>query len=198
MSYKKQLSFQKIICYLAIVAAALWFVYSLGMITDIYEALSPTVRDPNKPEKVSVPGGGLFYEMQPFNTTLTYVGIGMILVSTLLMITNTHTRRKYYIGNFVSVVVYVGCSIATYIWAHGKISNYTHRFLTETDFEKLADWAKKWKYEYTTSTWLLDLHNVVGIISGLVCLGLIINVIWKIALMRGEKKLIEAGKEVAK
>lgn len=195
--YKKQLGFQKLICYLGIVAAALWFVYSLGMITDIYEALSPAIRDPNKLDKVRVPGAALYYEMQPFNSNLTYAGIAMILISCLLFVTNTHTRRRYYIANFFSVGVYSAASVALYVWAHQNLAFYTDKFLTTVDFEKLAKYAETMQYEYTTSTWLLDAHNYLGIFSIVVSIGLIANLIWKVALMRGERKLIEAGKEVA-
>ena len=37
--YKKQLQFQKIICLLCVIAAAIMFVYSLGVLTEIYDGL---------------------------------------------------------------------------------------------------------------------------------------------------------------
>ena len=37
--YKKQLVFQKYVCLFAVIAAAMSFVYSLGIITDIYDSL---------------------------------------------------------------------------------------------------------------------------------------------------------------
>ena len=35
--YKKQMILQRIVCYIVLVAAALVFVYSLGLLTDMYE-----------------------------------------------------------------------------------------------------------------------------------------------------------------
>ncbi len=209
MSYKKQLGFQKIICLLAVIVAALWFVYSLGVCTDIYEALSPAIRNPQKPEKESVPGANLYYEMNGwseeegfetdffFNEELTVHSIQLILVSVLLFVTNTNTRRKYYIANYIAVAAYSGASIAMFAWAHKWLAFYKDKFLTEVDFEKLAEWAEMWNYEYTTSTWLLDAHLIVGALNMLVAALLIANVIWKIVLMRGEQKLLQAGKEAA-
>ncbi len=193
--YKKQLGFQRIVCILAIVAAALWFVYSLGVITDVYEALGSAIRDPNKLDVTRVDGAILFYDMQDFNDDLCIAGIGLILLSCLLFITNTHSRRRYYIGNFFAVGVYSVASIAMFAWAHKYLAAYAHQFKTTVNFEQLEAWAKIRKFEYTTSTWLLDFHLVLGVISVLVVLALIGNCIWKVALMRGEQALIDAGKE---
>ncbi len=207
--YKKQLGFQKIICLVAVILAAVWFVYSLGVCTDIYEALSPAIRNPEKPEKEAVAGANLWYQMNGwsveegfesdffFNEEFTMHAIQLILVSLLLFVTNTNIRRKYYIANYVAVAAYSGASIAMFAWAHKWLSHYKNLFLTTVDFEKLAEYAKTWEYEYTTSTWLLDLHMVIGVINMLVVAALIANVIWKIVLMRGEQKLIDAGKEAA-
>ena len=41
--------------------------------------------------------------MQGFNQTLLGASIGLILSSVLLFITNTHARRKYYIGNYAAI-----------------------------------------------------------------------------------------------
>ena len=54
--YKKQLVFQKFVCLLAIIAAALSFVYALGIITDIYDSMYTTMRDPSNPTNTKVPG----------------------------------------------------------------------------------------------------------------------------------------------
>ncbi len=209
MSYKKQLGFQKIICLLAVIVAALWFVYSLGVCTDIYEALSPAIRNPLKPERESVAGANLYFEMNGwseeegfetdffFNEEFTVHGIQLILVSLLLFVTNTNVRRKYYIANYVAVAAYTGASIAMFAWAHKWLAFYKNKFLTEIDFEALAEYAEAWDYKYTTSTWLLDAHMIIGILNMVICAALIGNVIWKIVLMRGENKLIEAGKEAA-
>ncbi len=209
MSYKKQLGFQKIICLLAVIVAALWFVYSLGVITDIYEALSPAIRNPLKPEKESVAGANLYFQMNGwsleegfdakfnFNSEFTAHSIKLILVSLLLFVTNTNVRRKYYIANYVAVAAYAGASIAMFAWVNKWLSYYKNLFLTTVDFEALAEWADMWDYTYTTSTWLLDLNVIIGVINMVVVAALIANVIWKIVLMRGEQKLLEAGKEAA-
>lgn len=41
--FKSQLKFQKIICFVALIMAAILFAYSLGFITELYELFSPTI-----------------------------------------------------------------------------------------------------------------------------------------------------------
>ena len=84
--YKKQLKIQKFICLVCIIAAALTFVYSLGMITDIQEALRSTMRNPMKPEQTKVEGSWIYYDMQPFNKQFTDIALIPILLACLLAI----------------------------------------------------------------------------------------------------------------
>lgn len=195
--YKKQLNFQKFVCLLAVIAAAVVFVYSLGMITDIYDALYSTMRNPNDLTQTSVPGSIIYYDMQDFNTMYTYVGIGLILLACGLFLTNTHVRRRYYIGNYVATVLYSVGTVAVTVWSHLEISAFAHQFMTTVDFEALRKYADLWKTPYLDNTFLLDLHYAVAALSLVAVAALIGNMIWKILLMRGEKKLTESGKEAA-
>ena len=100
--YKKQMTFQRIVCFALLIGAALVFVYSLGLMTDLYDALYTTIRSANNLDRTTVTGSRLYYDMQGFNKTFTGVSIAMILVTLTLFITNTHSRRRYYIGNFIT------------------------------------------------------------------------------------------------
>lgn len=194
--YKKQLGFQKIACLLAVISAAVWFVYSLGMITDIHDALRYTMRDPNNLENTKVAGSILYYDMQPFNNTFLYVSIGLILLGCLLYLTNTNIRRKYYIGNYVATGLYCVASLATTIWSHVNIDMFKTRFLTEVDFVALKEQSEMFSnIVYTESTFMLDLHLVAAGLALITVAALCYNVYWKIQCMNGEKALIESGKE---
>lgn len=186
--YKKQLRFQKIICLLAIIVAAIWFVYSLGFITTIYELLGTSSM---------VSGSVLYKDMQPFNKAFTNYALYAILISLLLMVTNTQIRRKYYITNYIAIAANVAVNVAMPIYAYTHISKFAEQFKTTVDFEMLKMLCEMKNVKYTESTWLLDINVVIGALSILVAIGLVVNLIWKISLMRGEKKLINAGKEVA-
>ena len=44
--YKRQMTLQRVVCILALIASALLFVYSLGLMTDLYDALYSTMMNP--------------------------------------------------------------------------------------------------------------------------------------------------------
>lgn len=193
--YKKQMTLQKIVCLLAIIASALVFIYSLGIMTDLYDSLYDTMRDPKDLTSTTVEGSIVYYDMQDFNNSFLKAGLGLILLSCLLFLTNTHTRRKYYIGNYVATALQVIANVATAVWAHGQIEMYKAEFL-QVDFEALAKHAARWKTLYTESTFWFDVHYAVFAVLLAVSVLLVANALWKVSLMKNEKALIEAGKGV--
>lgn len=195
--YKKQLKLQKLICIAAIIACAIIFVYALGIMTDLYDAMYSTMMNPNDLSETDVPGSRIYYYMQDFNQDILKYSIVLILLGCLLFITQTHSRRKYYIGNYVAIGLYSAANIAMAIWAHTWIEAYKTFFLTQVDFEALRKHADMWKTAYVDSTFWFDIHYAVFAISLIITGLLIANMIWKICLMKEEQKLIEAGKEVA-
>ena len=193
--YKKQLTFQRIICMVMLCAAAIVFVYSLGLMTDLYDSLYSTMMDPDDYTQTSVTGSIIYYDMQQFNSDLTKASIGLILVTLVLFLTNTHTRRKYYIRNFISVGLSTVCNVAISVWALSEISSYRAQY-KQIDFEQLKAHSELWKTYYTDSTFWFDASYVV---FGILLVGtvlLIANLILKLIMMKEEKRLIGSRKEV--
>ena len=195
--YRKQLKWQKILCIVAIIACAINFLYALGIMTDLYDALYSTMRNPYDLDETDVPGSRVYYYMQDFNRDLLKYAIVLILLACLLFLTQTHARRKYYIGNYVSVGLYSVATVVYALWAHAYIEAFKEYFLTQVDFEALKKHAEMWKTAYVDSTFWFDAHYVVYAILLVVTALLIANLIWKIILIKEEKRLIEAGKEAA-
>jgi len=195
--YKKQLRFQKIICMLCLIAAAVTFVYSLGILTDIYDGLF-LATDPKKPtDDGRVAGSTIYYQMQTFNKQFFTFGIVLILLAALLFLMNTNIRRKYYIGNYVSIGLYSVASVVCVVWSHIQIAAFRIQYLTTVDFEALKEICEMKNKPFIKSTLMLDLHYVVAGFMLLCVAGLVYNTIWKIRMMREEDALIKAGKEVA-
>lgn len=194
--YKKQLTAQKFICLAAIIVSAAVFIYSLGIMTDLYDSLYSTMRNSSDLTKTDVPGSIVYYNMQEFNTQFLNASIVMIILSALLFVTNTHSRRRYYIGNHVAVGIFSVASLALIIWAHGQIETYKAQFL-QIDFAALKEHAELWNTTYTESTFWFDVHYVLFAILLIVVALLIGNVIWKSKLMKAEQNLIGKGKEAA-
>ncbi|MBE6872601.1 MAG: hypothetical protein E7493_01605 [Ruminococcus albus] len=197
--YKKQMLFQKIACMLALIAAALVFVYSLGMSTDLYDALARTILYPDyNLEQTSVAGSRVYYDMFSFNQTFTRVSIGLILVTLVLFITNTNVRRKYYIGNYVSAGLFAVAALGVTIWSVPQIMDYKSKFQNNVDFEALKAFSKDWGTLYIgpNDTFWFDISFAVfGFLIFTVVL-LVLNVILKILVMKAEQNAIGKGRGV--
>lgn len=194
--YKKQMTFQRIVCFALLIGAALVFIYSLGLMTDLYDALYSTIRNANNLDRTTVPGSRIYYDMQGFNKMLTNASIIMILVTLTLFITSTHSRRRYYIGNFIAIGLVLVYNIGASVWAISQLMTYKAQFL-QIDFEALRKHAESRNTLYTESTFWFDASFVVfGILLVLTVL-LVANLILKVTLMKEEKRLIgTAGKDV--
>lgn len=212
--YKKQMKFQKIICMLVLVSCALVFVYSLGLMTDIYDSLysafDPELYDPEldlsdvPADKlpyygVYVDGAEIYYDMQDFNSQFTIVGIAMIVVSLVLFVSNTHSRRKYYIGNYIAVAIVSICNVASVIWLMPQILAFKAQYVTGVNFDQLKEFTESTRGKtarYCDSTFWFDVsYFVFGLVILAVVL-LIANVVLKIILMNAEKKTVGTRKGV--
>ncbi|MBQ8081355.1 MAG: hypothetical protein IJ240_05585 [Clostridia bacterium] len=193
--YKKQMTIQRVICFLSLVASVVVFLYSLGLMTDLYDSLYPMMRNPDNLLETDVPGSIIYYDMQPFNRLLLRFSIVLILLSCLLFITNTSTRRKYYVGNYAVVALNVIANVAIAVWAHGQLTGFKAQYL-QLDFESLALWSSIWETPYIgpESTFWFDAHYAVFALTLLASALLILNVFWKRKLMKDEQSLLAAGK----
>ncbi len=186
--FKTQIKIQRILCLVALICSALTFVYALGIMTDVYNLYGPL--------GIPVPevkGATLYDDMQPFNKILIAVSIELILIAVVLFITNTHSRRKYYVGNYVAVGLYAEASLTATVWAYINISKFRAAFL-QVDFEAWKQWAELWKGSYSESTFWFDIGYVVFALTIVMSVLLILNVFWKISLVKQERQLIEQGK----
>ena len=190
--YKKQMLFQKLICYLALATGFVVFLYSLGIMTDLYDCLYSTMMDPSDLTYTTVPGSIVYYNMQGFNKAFLSSSIVMLLLACLLFVTQTNNRRKYYIGNYIATGLFVVETLVIVIWAHFQIQEFRGQWLA-VDFEALKMHAQMFKQKYTESTFWFDIHYGVFALC-LVEVGLLIyNCIWKINLMKAERELIAKG-----
>ncbi len=194
--YKKQMMTQKILCMAALISGVLVFLYSLGIMTDLYDTLYSTMMNPADLSQTDVPGSTVYYNMQEFNAIFLNYSIAMILLGCVLFITNTHIRRKYYIGNYVAIGVYVAFSLYVVAWSHAYIEVFKQQFLN-VDFEALKLHAETWNSAYTDSTFWFDIHYAIFAIVILVSLALLANAVWKVKIMKEEDQLLSEGKGAA-
>lgn len=194
--YKKQMTVQKILCLAAIIVSAIFFLYSLGLMTDLYDSLYDTMRNPSDITQTDVSGSIIYYAMQAFNRQLLMLSIGQILLGALLFITNTHSRRRYYIGNYAATGLFAAFAVYNTVYAHINIEEAKRQFL-QVDFAALKEHAEMWGTLYTESTFWFDAHYLVfGLLVAASAL-LIANAVWKVRLMKDEAALVEEGRRIA-
>lgn len=193
--YKKQLTVQRILCLAAVIVSAIVFVYALGIMTDLYDALYDTMRNPSDVFQTDVPGSIVYYNMQAFNKVFLNYSIVLILISVVLFITNTHSRRRYYIGNYVATGLFAAASVYLAIFSHSYIEIFKGQW-KQVDFAALKAHSDMWGTLYTESTFWFDIHYLVFglllIVAGL----LVYNAVWKRNLMKEEDRILEEGRRV--
>ena len=174
---------QKILCIVSILLVAFAFAFALGISTDIYQLMLAG--------EYGVETGGLYDAVQEFNQDLVILCIVMILISTGLFITNTNTRRNYYISNYVAIgLTFLFDTIACIICIM-QISSFRATFLTEVDFEM---WLRVHELisqiRFTKSTFWFDINTLMLILIIISNILLVLNLIWKTMLMKKEKALL--------
>ena len=190
--YKKQMTFQRIVCMALLASCVIVFIDSLGLLTDLYDGVYQTYR--NGVSRVE--GGEIYMDMQEFNRTLTNWSIVMILVALFNFVMGTNSRRKYYIGNYVSVALTVICNVGVSFWAITQLMAFKQDYL-KIDFAALeTQLATRANAYFTTSTFWFDASFVVFGIVLLVTVLLVVNLILKIMVMNSEKSLIGSRKDV--
>ena len=194
--YKKQMTAQKLLCLAAVIVSAIFFLYTLGIMTDLYDSLYDTMRNPNNVSQTDVPGSIVYYNMQEFNRMFLMLSIGQILLGLLLYITNTHSRRRYYIGNYAAIGLFTAGGVYNAWFAHTYIEIFKAQFL-QVDFAALKEHAEMWGTLYTESTFWFDLHYFVFALLLIVCALLVANAVWKVRLMKDEAQLVEEGRRTA-
>lgn len=193
--YKKQMLLQRITSFLLLALAALVFVYSLGIMTDLYDSLYLVSSYPED-DFMYVPGSYVYLEMQEFNRQLTTAGIILIISAVALFVFRSHDRRKYYVANYITIGLNAIANVAVSVWALTNVFKYKAQYQL-VDFEKLDEISKllSGSIKYTKSTFCFDISWAVFIPLLLATAISIGCLVWKIILMRAERKLVEEGKE---
>lgn len=198
ITYKEQMKIQKVFCFVTLIACALLLLYSFGLVTDLYDSLYYTMSDPDdiyNMKTTYVSGAWIFFEIQPFNKALTTVALVLLGCSLLPFFTNTHSRRKYYLSNYITVGISCLANITAAIWCTINIIKFKHQFLTTVDFAALKEYSDFMDTPYIESTFWFDIGFIVCELLIIAAVLNIYNLVWKTKLMRKEKQLIQEGLE---
>lgn len=197
------MKFQKIMCLVMLILGALsavyCFIYCSGGLANIGLSVQKESGQPAYDPEFET-AQRLYVDVQPFNTALLILSIVMIVMAAILYITATNKRRNYYISNYVATgaVCLVDFGVSIYVLVQNSI--FLGRFNAIINDPALnaryQAVAEEWEtISYVTSTWNFALGYVVYALVILGCVGLILNLVWKRELMKGEKQLL-SGKQL--
>lgn len=177
--FKPQMKFQKILSLALLIFAAVCFVFSIGLTTDIYGLY--------KASAITYFNGiELFQQIQPYNSSAVILSIVLIVTCLLPFIFATNKRRLYYLDNYISSGVQAAFFGFYGIYVLINTINYRTRFVTQTDFVSYKEAAETFDFKYSDSTFFFDIEIVLSILC-LVAVGLIVfNLIWKAKIMKEE------------
>lgn len=180
---KKQMRFEKTICFTVLIACSISFVLALGIMTDVYNLkLAEDYMDTGK----------LFDLMQPFNSNLVKLSILMIIVAIFLFITKTNNRRRYYITNYIASILVIITNLAITTWAIININKFKVLFKNIDYVQWSAIHEIFSGIRYTESTLWFDINIAAAVLVIVSTLLLAVNLIWKITLMKEEDKLLSS------
>ncbi len=198
---KAQMKFQKWMCLVMLIVGAIALLYAFCYMSGALSELGYTINQVgvNRVSKFFARNGYndalLYDDIQPFNTMMMYCGIVMVLLAVVLYITACHKRRKYYISNYVATGLCAGGNIIMALILLIMNASWRGEFL-KVDFDawkRLYDNDPLLTRHYNDSTAWFDLGFAVYLLIIVASVLLILNLVWKIMLMKGEKKLLLNG-----
>lgn len=188
----------------SLIIAALAIVYALifcsGILNQVaaileYDAEKYETRDPGRAWGAE----DLYYASQAFSDLFLVLGIVLIVVIVLLYIAACNKRRKYYITNYIAIgiavvfeLVYAVLLIANVAGIHG-LFNLVDLGNCQYYYEEMANSSRG---AWNATPWTLYLGYVLFALVILDAVALVLNLVWKLKLMKGEKELLGQGKEV--
>ena len=202
---KAQIKFQKILTLITLIIAALTFVFAIcffsGNLADLfrYKRINLQKTTANKYDGAD----DFLYFAQDFISILVVLAIIFICICAFLYLTDTHKRRKYYVTNYVAIGLVIAITLVTAVFCVIYLS------LALAEFQAI-DWAS-WKKDAYDKVAALGYPSVsqettmfvIGYVTSGIVLATgvvwVLNLVWKVKLMKGEKAHLEAGlvREVA-
>ncbi len=202
---KTQMRFQKIFMLVSMIVAALCVVFALifcsgtlfqMQMSDIFDK---TVDVDNGGAEYVLGAKDLYWSSQGISDKVLILGIVMILVVAMNYVMGTAKRRKYYVTNYVSIGIAIAYQLAVAITIFVLVYQCQSIFLSIDMAEAEAIYNTIYPDGWYYSAWTFGVGYALCGILIVNALVFVFNLVWKIKLMQGEKKLLESGlvKEVA-
>ena len=196
------MKFQKILALISLVTAALAVALSLCFCSGVLNAVINYTSINYGYDAWGV--DNLYTFSQGINNALFIVAIVFLLATVLLYIMGCNKRRNYYTTNYVAIGVYAAAAFAFVIFMI-IVCAMCFVYMGEIDFVAWKEYEAE--MEIGIGGELVYSHNryfsdncatmVLGILLSVVVIAEIVvwilNLVWKIKLMKGEKALLAQG-----
>ncbi len=181
--------FQKILMLVTLVVAALSFVYALSFCGGTIYQYNSLYDQINKVEEVEG-AEALFLASQKYNDILIGLSVAFIVIVALNFVMASQSRRNYYVTNYVSIILTAVYAVVFAILLLVFVSNTFSLFaaidkeVAEFEYSLVMD-----DFKYSVVNFILGyLMAALMIVNAVV---LVLNLVWKIKLMKGEKQLLK-------
>ncbi|MCM1438332.1 MAG: hypothetical protein NC131_03860 [Roseburia sp.] len=197
------MKFQKILTTVTLIIAALCIVLSLSFCSGVFEAAR---HYSIKLYEDDIWGADALYVYgNQMNDILLIVSIVLLLSVVLLCIMGCNKRRNYYITNYVAIGIFIACALVFGIILIIVCANCLNLY-GQIDFAAWKEYENEMELG-TDKVTMVYSHDrfyndncasvYIGIVMFVVLLAEIaawvLNLIWKLKLMKGEKALLEQG-----
>ncbi len=181
--------FQKILMLVTLVVAALSFVYALSFCGGTIYQYNSLYDQINKVEEVEG-AEALFLASQKYNDILIGLSVAFIVIVALNFVMASQSRRNYYVTNYVSIILTAVYAVVFAILLLVFVSNTFSLFaaidreVAEFEYSLVMD-----DFKYSVVNFILGyLMAALMIVNAVI---LVLNLVWKIKLMKGEKQLLK-------
>ncbi len=201
---KTQMRFQKILMIATLIVGALCIVLAVcfcsGTFSDISTIANGSARRFSRPMRECAKS--IADSSQNVSNQLLTLGIVAVVLAAVNFITACHSRRKYYITNYISIAAtvayYIALAVMIFVMV-GECESYVAQMSTTVGWDAVEQsWnaafpSNPFEYSFWTPAFAYAVASVF-IVNAVV---LVLNVAWKVTLMIGEKKLLNASAPVA-
>lgn len=205
---KSQMKFQKILTLVTLIVSVLPIVFALifftGNLSDMLNYQDSKLAGGRYASYTGIVTG-FINAGQTFVGVFLVIGIVFLLSVVLNYLMASNTRRKYYITNYVAIGVLLAAGLVVVIYGIVGLSTTLAEF-EGVDWESFRELIEAMQKRGDTTAKLPG-EEVTMFIIGYAVLAVVIvdlaawvlNLVWKVKLMQGEKALLEQGvaKEVA-
>ena len=214
---KTQIKFQKTLALITLIVAAVAFAFSLcffsGNLSDVMsyrlslynetysgrieiDGITQVIRDVPTADYLS-PANDWVLLAQSLLGTIVTLGIIFFVVIAFVYITCTHSRRNYYVSNYVmtGIIVLYAAALAIFglismVVLMGQFMSLTFTY-DSVEFMVLNNNIKLPEVSYSPLMFILGM--IVYFLVLCVALAWVYNLLWKKKLMSGEKQLLSGA-----